>query len=410
MEDLHIHQLPNGIIIAHREDYHTKIAHAALTLGIGSRDEEPHEYGIAHFWEHMVFKGTQKRKAFHILNRLDAHGGELNAYTTKENISIYSSILSQYFDQAVELLSDITFNSIYPEKHLEKERNVILEEMAMYRDSPEDAIQDEFEALIFEPHPLGANILGTEDTIRSFQRAHFDDFIRKNLSTDQIVFSSVGPISFQKVLKICQKHLEDIPRRIFKKHVKPFQSYKPDRRAVDKPVSQSQVGVGSTAYSLHHENRIPFFMLVNVLGGPGMNSRLNLSIREKFGFVYAIDAHYTPYSDTGLFSIYFGTDKKYTRKTIQLVFREMKKLQQPLGAVQLHRAKDQLKGQLAMAEDSNLGYALMVGKSMLNFGRVFTLEEVFREIDMISSSDLADVAVAAFSPDQMSTLTFNPAL
>lgn len=408
MEKIRTKQLPNGIILAHLENYHTRIMHTALTLDVGSRDEEEHEYGIAHFWEHMVFKGTKKRKAFHILNRLESHGGELNAYTTKEKICLYSSVLHTYVDQAVELLSDITFNSVFPEKQLEIERHVILEEMAMYRDSPEDAIQDDFEEIVFQRHSLGANILGTEDTIASLSRDHFHRFMQANLSTDRIVFSSVGPISFEKMERIALRYFGEIPSRFVSKQKKTFCAYQAQVVKRDKPISQAHVGLGNIAYPLNHNKRLTFFMVTNLLGGPGMNSRLNLALREKYGFVYSIEAQYTPYSDTGLFAIYFGTDKHQVKRTVNLVRKELNQLKKPLGNMQLMRAKDQLKGQLAMAEESNLGYALMMGKSLLDYNKIFTLEEVFKQIEEVSKDDIIEVSTEVFDPDKLSILTFCP--
>ncbi|MDX5444072.1 MAG: insulinase family protein, partial [Hymenobacteraceae bacterium] len=332
MPDYDIHTLPNGIRILHKQVTHTKIAHSGFTLDIGSRDEQPDQQGLAHFWEHMAFKGTQKRKSFHILNRLESVGGELNAFTTKEKLCFYSSVLDAHFEKSFDLLTDITFNSTFPSKEIEKERGVILEEMAMYLDTPEEAIVDEFDAVVFKNHPLGNNILGTRESVSSFTKQDFIQFIDQNLETDRIVFSSVSNLPFKKVVKLAEKYLSDIPTIKRERHREPFTLYQPEKVVVEKPISQAHCVIGCPAYSLNDDRRIPFFMLVNLLGGPGMNSRLNLAVREKHGLVYTIDANYGNYTDTGMFGIYFGTEKQQLKRTTSLVLKELKKLREkPLG-------------------------------------------------------------------------------
>jgi len=409
MEDYNIATLPNGIRVIHKEVPTTRIVHCGFILDIGSRDEEPHQQGLAHFWEHMAFKGTRKRKAFHIINRLESVGGELNAYTTKEKICFYASALSKHFEMAVELLADITFDSVFPEKQIERERKVILEEMSMYYDNPEDAIQDEFESLVFPNHPLGYNILGTQESVKSFVREDFKKFISENINTEKIVFSCVGALPFSKVLKIARKYLDDVPRLSANKQRKPLSPYKPQIRQVRRPLTQAQCAIGRTAYSLHDPKRYVFFTLINILGGPGMNSRLNLELREKYGYVYSIDANYSAFTDSGLFSIYFGTDPNQLDKSIRLALKELKKLKSSyLGSLQLHRAKEQIMGQLAMAEENYTSLMLMLGKSLLDLGRVVPLEEVFDNIRAITPSDLIETANEMFDPDNLSYLTFVP--
>ncbi|WP_162054498.1 M16 family metallopeptidase [Pontibacter pamirensis] len=409
MPDYHIHTLPNGIRIVHKQVQHTKIAHSGFIMDIGSRDELSNETGIAHFWEHMAFKGTEKRKSFHILNRLESVGGELNAYTTKEKICFYSSVLDKHFDKSFELLTDITFRSIFPEREIEKERGVILEEMAMYLDTPEEAIVDEFDAVVYDHHPLGNNILGTKESVSSFEKQDFLNFLDRNLSTDKLIFCSVSNLPFEKVLKLAEKYLGDIPE--MKKHREriPVSHYVPKFITLEKPISQAHCVVGTPAYALSDERRIPFFMLVNILGGPGMNSRLNLAVREKHGLVYTIDANYATYLDTGLLTIYFGTEKKQLKRTTSLVLKELKKLREkPLGSLQLHTAKEQLMGQLAMAEESNMGLMMMIGKSLLDQDRVDSLNEIFSQIKNITATDLLDIANDALREDQLSVLNYVP--
>lgn len=409
MKDYNLYTLPNGIRLVHKQVNNTKIVHCGFILDIGSRDELPGQQGIAHFWEHMAFKGTTKRKAFHILNRLDSVGGELNAYTTKEKICFYASVLDKYFDNAVELLCDITFDSIFPEKQIEKERSVILEEMSMYYDVPEDAIQDDFDEVLFPGHSLGKNILGTQESVRSFHRPDFQQFVAENLNTERLVFSCVGNISMKKVVRVAEKYMKGIPAvKTQRKRVK-FAGYRPQTQTVYRNLTQAQCALGRTAYSLTDPKRFPFFALVNLLGGPGMNSRLNLALRERHGFVYAIDAGYSPYTDTGMYGIYFGTDPGQVNKSIRLVLKELKTLcEKRLGVMQLHRAKEQLTGQLAMAEENNTSLMLMMGKSLLDLGKIESLQEVFQRIERIDAESLQDIANEMFREDALSFLIFLP--
>ncbi|QNF32364.1 insulinase family protein [Adhaeribacter swui] len=410
MPDYHIHTLPNGIRVLHKQVTHTKIAHCGFILDIGSRDENPDQQGLAHFWEHMAFKGTTKRKSFHILNRLETVGGELNAYTTKEKLCFYASLLESHFEKAFDLLTDITFNSVFPKKEIEKERGVILEEMAMYLDTPEDAIIDEFDNVVFGNHPLGNNILGTKESVSSFTKPSFQEFIDQNLSTSALVFCSVSNWPFEKVLKLAKKYLSDIPQ-IEKQRVRqPFTGYQPQVITQEKPITQAHCVIGCPAYSLHDERRITFFMLSNLLGGPGMNSRLNLAVREKHGLVYTIDANYATYIDTGLFGIYFGTEKNQLKRTTGLVLKELKKLREkPLGSLQLHTTKEQLMGQLAMAEESNMGLMMMMGKSILDQNKVDSLNEIFDQIQKIKASELTDIANEILREENLSILNYVPA-
>ncbi|PRY16422.1 putative Zn-dependent peptidase [Pontibacter ummariensis] len=410
MPDYHIHTLPNGIRIVHKQVLHTKIAHSGFIMDIGSRDELPQEQGLAHFWEHMAFKGTEKRKSFHILNRLESVGGELNAYTTKEKVCFYSSVLDKHFDKSFELLTDITFRSVFPEREIEKERGVILEEMSMYLDTPEEAIVDEFDAVVFDGHPLGNNILGTKESVSSFTKQNFLSFIDRNLGTDSLLFCSVSNLPFEMVLKLAEKYLSDVPPIQSNRSRITFSNYAPKTVTIEKPISQAHCVLGCPAYALSDERRIPFFMLVNLLGGPGMNSRLNLAVREKHGLVYTIDANYATYIDTGLLSIYFGTEKKQLKRTTSLVLKELKKLREkPLGTMQLHTAKEQLMGQLAMAEESNMGLMMMIGKSILDQEKVESLNEIFDQIRSITASDLMDIANDALREDNLSFLNYVPA-
>lgn len=409
MKEYELFELENGIRVIHRQMPGTKIAHVGIMLDIGSRDELPEEQGIAHFWEHMAFKGTSKRKAYHILNRLDSLGGELNAYTTKEKICFYASVLDNHLDKAVELLTDITFNATFPESQIEKERMVILEEMAMYRDTPDDAIQDDFDELIFKNHALGKNILGTEESVNSFRKSNFVSFLNRNLNTERILVSSVGSYPSKKLTRVVEKYISQLPYKNHTPKRSLFHDFVPQDQVTKKPISQAHVAIGSTSFGIRDPKRIPFFMLVNILGGPGMNSRLNLSLREKYGFVYGIDASYTPYLETGLFGIYFATDPRNLEKSMRIIKRELDLLRtKPLGQLQLHQAKQQLKGQLAMSEENNSAIMLMMAKSMLDLNRVPNLNDLFDQIDKVDAQMLMNLANESFDIDKMSMLTFQP--
>ncbi|GAB4398995.1 MAG: pitrilysin family protein [Microscillaceae bacterium] len=409
IQDIYIATLPNGVRLVHKYLPHTRIAHCGFVLDIGSRDEAPHQQGIAHFWEHMAFKGTHKRKAFHIINRLESLGGELNAYTTKEKICFYASFLDTHYEKAVELLSDITFDSVFPENQIERERNVILEEMAMYLDSPDDAIQDDFDSLVFEGHPLGANILGTAESVQSFHRQDFRAFMQENLNTEKVVFASLGNLSFDKVKRLAEKYIGPVPPQKASQQRQPFLNFTPKSRQKPYSASQAHCAIGTTAYALHHPRRLVFFLVNNLLGGPGLNSRLNLELREKKGYVYSVESTYQPFLDTGLFAVYFATEPRHLQKSQQLILKNFRQLcTQKLGTLQLHQAKAQLLGQLAMAEENNLSFMLMMGKSLLNLGYIEPLEEIFAAIHQISAEDVLDVANEILSAERLCTLVYHP--
>ncbi|SNT06134.1 Predicted Zn-dependent peptidase [Ekhidna lutea] len=402
-------ELPNGIRVIHKEVNHTKIAHVGIMLDIGSRDESLEEQGLAHFLEHMVFKGTNKRSSYHIINRLESLGGELNAYTTKEKICFYASLLDIHLDKAVELLCDITFNSTFPEKQIEKERQVILEEMSMYRDTPEDSIQDDFDEQLFPNHALGRNILGTEQTVNSFKQGDFRNFLDRNLNTEKIILSSVGNYSAKKIQRLATKYLEQIPHKNHTPERNWFSGYQPTRKEVKKSISQAHIAMGMPSLSIKDENRIPFFFVVNLLGGPSMSSRLNLSLREKHGLVYGVDASYAPYLEVGQFSIFFATDPKNLKKSQRIILKEIELLKsKPLGNMQLHKAKNQIKGQMALSEENKNATMLMMAKSQLDLNKVPDIDSVFKKIDAITAEDIQALSQRYFPIDQMSSLAYLP--
>lgn len=409
MQDHSIITLQNGIRIVHKQIQNSKIAHCGFILDIGSRDENPNQLGIAHFWEHMAFKGTKKRRSFQIINKLDALGGELNAYTSKENICFYASVLNDHTEKAFDLLADITFNSIFPEHQIEKERNVILEEMSIFQDAPEDAIQDELDQLIFSGHQLGSNILGTKKSVQSFRQSDFTCFLRQHLSTDRLIFSSVSSLPFSKVIRLAKKYLNDVPYYKVGQTRDSFNNYIAKTKLEKKSILQAHCGIGAMTYSNQDPNRLPFSLLINLLGGPAMNSRLNLALREKYGFVYSIDANYSAFHDVGLMSIFFGTEKKQLFKSVDLVLKELRKLSfKPLGSGQLHKIKEQFIGQMAMAEENNISLMLMMGKSLLIHNRIESFEDVVKKIRVISSNELFEMTKEIFAENKLSFLYFVP--
>ncbi len=402
--------LPSGLRVIHQPVAHTKVSHCGFLFDTGSRDEAPDQLGLAHFWEHMAFKGTRKRRAWHILNRLETVGGELNAYTTKEKISFHASVLSQHFERALELLTDITFHSTFPEKEIEKERGVILEEMAMYLDAPEDAIADEFDTLTFPGgHPLGTNILGSKESVGAFQQADFQRFVEHQTSPAQGVFASVSNLPTKTVFRLAEKYLSDLPARAGRPARVAPSGYQAQWITEEKPIQQAHCVLGAPAFAIQDPRRVALFLLTNVLGGPGANSRLNLAVREKYGLVYAIDAAYNGFQDTGQFSIYFGTEKKQLARTVGLVKKELKKIRDvALTTTQLHTAKAQLMGQLAMAEESTAGLMSLLGRSLLDLGRVESIEEVFAQIRRITAKELLEIANEVLAEDRLSGLMFVP--
>lgn len=403
-------ELPNGIRIVHQEIPHTRLVHCGFVLNIGSRDESKEQEGLAHFWEHMAFKGTKKRKAFHIINRLESLGGELNAYTTKEKVCFYASLLKDHFGKAAELLYDITFHSTFPKKQIEKERQVILEEMSMYRDSPEDSIQDDFDELVFEGHALGRNILGNEETVKSFGQEDFFDFISTRFDTTQIVFSVVGNVSFKKVLQQMEGILAEIPPKRSLYIRSGFHTYQAKTKTLEKDITQAHCAIGKPAYSMYDPRRFQLYLLNNILGGPSMNSRLNLALREKHGYVYSVESNYQAYSDTGFIGVFFGTEPGTAGKAKKLVLHEMEKLRtRKMGSLQLHMAKEQAIGQMAMAEENYAALMLVFGKNLLDKGRIDSLDTIFGIIRETTAEDILTIANEALDPNQLSYLNYIPA-
>ena len=398
--------LKNGIRLIHQE-VNSPVSHFGVLINAGSRDEEEDEQGIAHFIEHVIFKGTQTRKSFHILNRIEDVGGELNAYTTKEETSVYATFLSEYYQRSMELISDILFSSTFPAKELEREKEVVIEEINSYKDSPSELIFDEFEEILFDGHPIARNILGTPEQIKTFTKENILKFIDENYHTDQMVLSSVGNLPMSKFIKLAEKYFGHIPEKKRTKERMGIYSYKPEQRIVQKDTFQAHCIIGNIAPDIYSEKRMQLVLLNNVLGGQSMNSRLNMVLRERNGMAYNVESNYTGYFDIGEFSIYFGTDKENLEQAQWLVNRELQKMKNlPMGIVQLSRAKKQLIGQLAISTDSREDLMLSIGKSLLFFNRVDSLETVFQKIEQISSSDIMEIANEIFDESQNSVLIY----
>ena len=404
--DYQTFQLTNGIRLIHQY-IDSPVAHLGLIINTGSRDEEENEQGLAHFIEHVIFKGTKKRKAFHVLSRLEDVGGELNAYTTKEETAIYASFLNEYYHRTMELISDIIINSNYPEHELEKEKEVIIEEINSYKDSPSEQIYDDFEELIFPEHPFGRNILGTPEHLRKFHKKEIKTFIKKNYHTDQMVICSVGKIPFHRLQKLAIRYFQHLPENLRTTQRKAITLYRPEIKVVNYETYQSHCIIGNQAYDSNHPKRFAMVLLNNILGGQSMNSRLNLALRERQGLTYNIESNYTAYTDTGVVNIYFGTDRENLDRALSLVHKELEKLRsQKLGSLQMSKGKKQLIGQMAIAHENREELMLTLGKSYLLYNKVDDLKTVQAKIETITADDLIEIANEVFAPDKLSTLIF----
>jgi predicted Zn-dependent peptidase len=404
--DITFHTLPNGIRLVHYPTA-SEVAHCGVIINAGSRDEQPGEHGVAHFIEHMLFKGTTHRKSYHILSRLEDVGGELNAYTTKEETAIHASFLKEHYSRATELLADLLFSSTFPPSEIEKEKEVVMEEINSYLDTPAEYIFDEFEELVFPDQPIGRNILGTPGTVRAITAASIRSFIRRNYSTSQMVFCSVGAISPRNIISLFEKYFSQAEPSDGIKRDRAEYRYSPVNVEKRKETWQNHCIIGNLAYDLHNSRRMGLFMLNNILGGQGMNSRLNLSLREKRGYAYNVESMYNPYTDTGLVTIYFGTDSRNLGKSIALVHSELDRLRrQPLGTLQLSRAKNQIKGYLAREYENHESLMLSLGKSLLIFNRIDMMDEIFRKIDAVTGAELAETAGIIFEKSSLSTLIY----
>lgn len=398
--------LPNGIRLIHAT-VDSPVAHCGVVINTGSRDERPEEHGMAHFIEHTIFKGTAKRKAYHIISRLEDVGGEMNAYTSKEETAIHASFLCEYYERTIELFSDILIDSTFPDKELKKEQEVIVDEINSYNDTPAELIFDEFEELIYEGHPMGRSILGTPELVRSFQSADIRQFISGNYHTDQMVICSVGNISAKKFFHLAQRYFERLETNLRPSGRVKFDSYLPRLKKVEKNTFQAHCIIGGEAFDVYHPERLPLVLMNSILGGQSGNSRLNLSLRERNGIAYNLESSYTAYSDTGTLNIYFGTDPENLERALSLIYKEISLLQnKALGDLQLSKARKQLIGQLAMSQENHEDLMLAIGKSMLVFNKVESLDDIYKKISEISASQLMSLANRLLEPAKLSTLIY----
>jgi len=400
------HILSNGLRIIHLP-IDSPVSYCGFGIDAGTRDELPEESGLAHFVEHMLFKGTTHRKAWHILNRMENVGGELNAYTTKEETFVYSIFMEEHFSRAFELLTDLVFHSRFPQQELEKEVDVILDEINSYEDSPSDLIFDEFENLLFNGHSLGHNILGDEKSLKSFTSESGISFTKRFYTPDNMVLFSMGRRKFDKIIKEAEQMVGNIIMPTTKKERSAPSFIKPYLKEVNKDTHQAHVLIGGRSFSMYDERRITLFLLNNILGGPGMNSRLNLSLREKHGIVYNIESNVTSYTDTGFAHIYFGTDPKNLNKALRLIHQTLQKLRESkLTSTQLTAAKKQVIGQLGVSSDNKEGLFLGLGKSFLHHNKYDSLKEIFAKIEAITSDEILDIANEIYAPDHLFSLIY----
>jgi predicted Zn-dependent peptidase len=383
------------------------VSYCGFAVNAGTRDERPDESGLAHFVEHLLFKGTKKRKAWHILNRMENVGGELNAYTTKEDTFVYAIFMEEHYARAVELLADLVFHSVFPPQEVEKEREVVIDEINSYRDNPSELIFDEFENRLFSGHALGHNILGDEESLARFTSASGLSFVKRFYVPANMVFFSMGRIDMKKVIRTVEKEAGDISLPLPEGNRIAPSPIPPHIERTGKETHQAHVLVGNRAYTMHDAKRVPLFLLNNLMGGPGMNSRLNMALREKHGLVYNVESSVTSYTDTGLAATYFGTDRKNGEKALHLVRKEFVRIcEEKLSATQLAAAKKQLTGQMGVSGDNKEGLFLALGKSFLHYDRYDTLEEVFAKIEKVTSADLLEVANEVFCFDRLSGLIY----
>lgn len=397
MKEFETYTLPNGIRGIHRQ-VRSGVTHCALVVNSGSRDERPSEYGIAHFTEHALFKGTERRKAYQVNCRLENLGGELNAYTTKEDTTLHATTLRHDFSRAVELISDVIFRSTYPEKELRKEREVIADEINTYKDSPSERIYDDFEDMIFAGSELGHNILGSKASIQRISTAEIKSFVGRTYTTDQMVFSSIGNFSAKSAQAVAERYLSDFqPTKREYQRIVPAVYEAFDKR-ISRHTHQSHGIIGTRGYGITDERRLPLALLVNVLGGPSANSLLNLLLREKYGLSYNVEASYTPYSDSGIVGIYFSSDHANTEQCIELIEEEIARLRGELITPRrLQVAKRQFVAQMAISMESNEGYMLGAGKSFLLYKDIDTLEEAYKKVMAITAEQIMEVAKDSFA-------------
>ena len=421
--------LDNGLRIIHLPS-DSQVVYCGYQINAGTRNEEPGEEGLAHFCEHVTFKGTERRKAWHILNCLESVGGDLNAYTNKEGTVYYSAILKEHIARAVDLLSDIVFHSVYPQAEIDKEVEVICDEIESYNDSPAELIYDEFENILFKGSPLGHNILGTAEQVRSFTTEDALRFTRKLYRPDNAIFFAYGDIDFKKLVKLlktlnfehgtlnfmnsktsetptAEMEAGDANHKVQSSKFNVQSKVSGQTIVMQKNTHQAHVMIGTRAYDVNDDRRMPLYLLNNMLGGPGMNAKLNLALREHNGLVYTVESTMVAYGDTGTWSIYFGCDEHDVKRCLRLVRKELDKfMQKPLSDAQLKAAKKQIKGQIGVACDNRENFALDFGKSFLHYGWEKNVDRLYEQVDEITAAQIQAVAQELFDKDRLTTLIF----
>ena len=405
--------LDNGLRIIHLPS-DSQVVYCGYQINAGTRNEEPGEEGLAHFCEHVTFKGTERRKAWHILNCLESVGGDLNAYTNKEGTVYYSAILKEHIARAVDLLSDIVFHSVYPQAEIDKEVEVICDEIESYNDSPAELIYDEFENILFKGSPLGHNILGTAEQVRAFKTEDALRFTQKLYRPDNAIFFAYGDIDFKKLVRLLQRALADdesvaklAEEKLPKNYPSVGDGIAGQTIVMQKNTHQAHVMIGTRAYDVNDDRRMPLYLLNNMLGGPGMNAKLNLALREHNGLVYTVESTMVSYGDTGTWSIYFGCDEHDVKRCLRLVRKELNKfMQKPLSDAQLKAAKKQIKGQIGVACDNRENFALDFGKSFLHYGWEKNVDRLYEQVDEITAAQIQAVAQELFDKDRLTTLIF----
>ncbi len=406
LPDPYTYTMPNGLRIIYQPSL-SNVAYCGFAVDAGTRDELEGEQGMAHFVEHMIFKGTRKRKAWHILNRMENVGGDLNAYTNKEETVVYAAFLTEHFSRAFELLVDIVFHSTFPQHEITKETEVIIDEIQSYEDTPSELIFDDFEDLVFRGHPLGRNILGSPELLKTFKSEDAAAFTSRFYHPGNMVFFVWGNFDFKYIIRLADKLLKDVPAvSVDNRRVPPLQ-YVPSKLIIPKDTHQVHVALGGCGYSAYNEKRTVLYLLNNILGGPGMNSRLNVSLRERRGLVYNVEANLTSYTDTGIFCIYFGTDPDDFDVCMRLVMKELKHLRDiKMSSLQLAIAKKQLIGQIGVSSDNNENNALGLAKTFLHYNRYETMDSVCKRIEKITSDHLLEVANEMLDESNLSTLVY----
>lgn len=400
------HTLSNGIRLLHVPDA-SPITYCGFAVNAGTRDELDDEQGMAHFVEHMLFKGTSHRKSWHIINWLESVGGQVDAYTTKEETFVYATVPSVYMQRAMELLSDIMFHSLFPAHELERELDVILDEIQSYNDSPSELIYDDFEELLFADSHIGRNILGNVESLEAMTSERLQAFVSRCHTTDQLVFFSLGNTDFSKLVRWAER-LFTVPasQRAFVREAP--KSYVPQRQKSSKDTFQTHSMVGNRTFALSHPDRVALVLLNNILGGPNMSSRLNMSIRERNGLAYNVESNVTSYVDTGVWTVYVGCDPKNAKRCLQLIDKELERLRtQPLDARQLHTAKLQLEGQLLIANENKENLILAMAKLFLQQNYCLSDAEIHERIMAVTSEKIQHIACELFNKESLTHLMFD---